>query len=259
MNELKGTTIEWSPDLWIRDASTQDYLQRNKKTKVSFKDIVQIVNATLSAADEEIHSTNNPQRKEALINQKRTTVNACARFITIGKEYERDPSESKQKAMKEADAVLHATHQQLVDMLKSKDLATVNPHTVSVSPNITWEEFVQRRDSKIAELTSSARAVLVWQSKTEDMKTDPVPFSQAVAAFLEVVVSIAKEYIFRPEIQLEVLRQVEAISTLTTEITEIYQQKSWDENKSTLLLKTQQFWESFRVVLHQIHSSLNET
>jgi hypothetical protein len=26
MNELKGTTIEWSPDLWIRDASTQDYL-----------------------------------------------------------------------------------------------------------------------------------------------------------------------------------------------------------------------------------------
>jgi RNA:NAD 2'-phosphotransferase (TPT1/KptA family) len=210
-----------------------------------------------------------------------------------GKEYERDPSESKQKAMKEADAVLHATHQQLVDMLKSKNLATVNPHTVSVSPNITWEEFVQRRDSKIAELTSSARAVLVWQSKTEDMKTDPVPFSQAVAAFLEVVVSIAKEYIFRPEveifayfdfvitnktknhfsfhsnveicyghcskIQLEVLRQVEAISTLTTEITEIYQQKSWDENKSTLLLKTQQFWESFRVVLHQIHSSLNET
>jgi hypothetical protein len=84
MNELKGTTIEWSPDLWIRDASTQDYLQRNKKTKVSFKDIVQIVNATLSAADEEIHSTNNPQRKEALINQKRTTVNASARFITIG-------------------------------------------------------------------------------------------------------------------------------------------------------------------------------
>jgi hypothetical protein len=43
-----------------------------------------LVNETLSAADDEINSTADPQRKEALINQKRTTVNACARFITLG-------------------------------------------------------------------------------------------------------------------------------------------------------------------------------
>jgi hypothetical protein len=42
MTEKQAQTIEWSPDLWIRDTATQDYLQQNSKTKLSFKDIIHI-------------------------------------------------------------------------------------------------------------------------------------------------------------------------------------------------------------------------
>jgi hypothetical protein len=64
--------------------------------------------------------------------------------------------------MQEADAVLHSTHQQLIQMLNSKELVTVNPQKVSVSPNVDWDQFVQQRDLKISELTSCARSVLLW-------------------------------------------------------------------------------------------------
>jgi hypothetical protein len=64
--------------------------------------------------------------------------------------------------MQEADAVLHSTHQQLIRMLNSKELGTVNPQKVSVSPNVEWDQFEQQRDMKISELTSCARAVLLW-------------------------------------------------------------------------------------------------
>jgi hypothetical protein len=42
MSDKQGKLIEWSPELWIRDVSTQDYLQKYSKTKMSFKDIVQL-------------------------------------------------------------------------------------------------------------------------------------------------------------------------------------------------------------------------
>jgi hypothetical protein len=194
-----------------------------------------LVNQTIMETDKIVPTVTNLADRQRFIEAKRNLVNAAARFVTVGKAFNANPTSTNHKQVEDADRILHACHNQLTSLIKQH---------LGIGPT---ENQSKKKERLLAQMIQSARTLTAWQHRLAEVRSYIETFDQAFADCVTAIAGVIQNLIPMQH-QLELLLKVEQLTQLGGDlIANDLLNATIDPN--ILLDRWQVFWDSLKVVL----------